>query len=80
MIMQTNASKYQPDPKGDGEIVLNQVLADLQERAEIGKEKYGTYLRANNGRDALWDLYQELLDGVMYIRQLIIERDQNDRT
>lgn len=48
----SKASEYQPDPEGQGEIVLHHVLADLKERADVGKEHYGTYLRANNGRDA----------------------------
>ncbi len=46
---------------------------DLFERAEMGQEKYGTYLRVNNGRVALVDLYQELLDAVMYSGQVRME-------
>ncbi len=42
-------------------------------RAEMGKAKYGTYLRANNGRNALVDLYQELLDALMYSQQCMEE-------
>jgi len=74
----TNASIYQPDPKRNGgEIVINVVVADLQERAETGKEKYGWYLETHNGRDALWDAYQEALDLVMYLRQAILEREEH---
>jgi hypothetical protein len=51
------------------------VLSDIAERAEFGKNKYGTYLQPHNGRDVLADLYQELLDAVHYTRQLIYERD-----
>ena len=72
----SNASKYQPDPKKGKEVVLNYVLNDLQERADAGKKKYGTYLETNNGRDALWDAYQEALDLVMYLRQAIIEKER----
>lgn len=46
---------------------------DLFERAEMGKEKYGAYLRVNNGRVALVDLYQELLDAIMYSGQVRME-------
>ena len=37
---------------------------------------YGTGLQTFNGRDALIDLYQELMDAVMYLRQLIAEEDR----
>ena len=52
------------------------VLDDLRARMEVGKERYGTYLQAFNGRDALRDLYEELLDACVYIRQVIEERDE----
>ena len=71
----TNASKYQPDPKGNGKIVLNYVINDLNERAEFGLKKYGTYLKTNNGRSAIWDAYQEALDLIMYLRQAILEME-----
>ncbi len=66
----------EPQPTGNGKKVLDEVLKDLTLRAETGKEKYGTYLRTNNGRDALVDLYQELLDGCMYLKQKLMEEDQ----
>jgi len=64
----------QPEPLGDGEIVLDKVLYDLKCRAEFGKDMYGTYLRTRNGRDALMDAYQEALDLCMYLAQAILER------
>ena len=51
------------------------VLADLTNRALEGKLKYGEPLLAGNGRDALQDLYEELLDAAMYIKQAMVERD-----
>lgn len=42
------------------------VINDLIEKAMDGKEKYGTFLTTNNGRSALIDLYQELLDATLY--------------
>lgn len=51
------------------------VIADIRARAEAGERKYGTKLFAHNGRGALVDLYQELLDGAHYVRQEIEERE-----
>lgn len=71
----TNASKYQPAPTEGQSVVLHTVMADLQERAEVGREKYGTYLMTNNGRNPLWDAYQEALDLAMYLRQKLLEEE-----
>lgn len=73
--MQTNASLPQPAPQTGGRVVLEAVMADLQERAETGKAKYGTYLTTNNGRNPLWDAYQEALDLAMYLRQALLEQE-----
>lgn len=63
-----------PKPsKGD---VWLLVLADMKQRRKDGIVKYGTPLQAGNGRDPLIDLYQELLDACVYIRQEIEERNQ----
>lgn len=70
------ASEKQPAPIGEGKIVLDYVIKDLQERAEFGYKKYGTYLRTDNGRDALVDAYQEAVDLAMYLKQLILEREE----
>ena len=63
----------QPAPKGSGNPILGMVLADLTNRALEGKEKYGEPLLAHNGRNPLWDAYQEALDLAMYLRQAIEE-------
>ena len=73
----TRVNEKQPSPGGDGDIVYKQVIKDLHERAEIGKNTYGTFLKTNNGRDALVDAYQEALDLCLYLRQEIMERDEN---
>lgn len=70
-----SATKHEPEPVGNGQIIIDLVEKDLRDRAEVGKEKYGTYLRANNGRNSLMDAYQEVLDLAMYLRQLIYEKD-----
>ena len=68
------ATAKQSAPKGSGNPILGMVLADLTNRALEGKEKYGEPLKAHNGRNALWDAYQEALDLAMYLRQLIQEQ------
>ena len=70
-----NAATPQPPPKSGEGTIIELVKQDLQDRAETGKIKYGTYLQAHNGRDALMDAYQEALDLCMYLRQAIAERE-----
>jgi len=65
----------QPDPvKNDGPAVWDLVIKDMQERDQIGEQRYGIRLQAGNGRDALVDAYQEGLDLVVYLRQALEER------
>ena len=64
-----------PPIKNNHPAVWDLVLADMKERDEIGKQKYNTRLQPFNGRDPLVDLYQEILDAAVYIRQVIYERD-----
>ena len=73
----SKASEYQPDPKQGEQVVVDVVLADIRERAETGKRKYGTYLETNNGRNPLWDAYQEAIDLVMYLRQALLEQERH---
>jgi len=63
----------QPPPKSDptSPVVWDLVRQDIDARDEAGRLKYGTMLHAENGRDPLIDLYQELLDALVYIRQLL---------
>ncbi len=83
-----DVATHQPAPTGEGAVVLDAVIAnlqgwddrdgvllipDLKARAEEGLKKYGIYLRTNNGRDALMDAYQEALDLVMYTGQFYLE-------
>lgn len=49
------------------------VIADIRARREIGIKRYGTALQPHNGRNALLDLYEELLDAAMYVKQRLIE-------
>lgn len=45
------------------------LLRDLADRKALGIARYGLALQANNGRDALTDFYEELLDAPNYARQ-----------
>lgn len=61
-------------PKIGQKKILDLVVQDLVDRAEMGKVKYGRYLESDNGRNALMDAYQEALDLCMYLRQLLEEQ------
>jgi hypothetical protein len=69
------AAINQKNPSKGKEIVIDKVMEDLKARSEMGENKYGTKLQTFNGRSALWDAYQEVLDLAMYLRQEILERD-----
>jgi len=69
-----DAAAEQVTPHGSGTPIVDLVKLDLETRAVAGEPKYRERLKANNGRDALLDAYQEGLDLVMYLRQLIEER------
>lgn len=65
----------QPDPTPNESPSMHDLVSeDLQKRKEFGLAKYGTALQANNGRDALQDAYEEVLDLAVYLRQAIEER------
>ena len=55
------------------------VIKDMNQRNEFGRKKYGTPLKAFNGRDVLKDAYEEALDLVVYLRQAIYERDNENK-
>jgi hypothetical protein len=55
------------------------VCVDLRYRKEEGIKKYGTPLQASNGRDALVDAYEEALDMCQYLKQAIVERNNEQK-
>lgn len=68
--------KTQPKPKkNNGDAIVDLVVKEFKARKRLGKKRYGTYLQANNGRDALRDALDESLDLCCYLRQAIAERD-----
>lgn len=60
----------------DGPSMHDLVVADMLKRKVFGLGKYGTLLQAGNGRDALKDAYEEVLDLAVYLRQAIEERGE----
>jgi len=68
-----SANKPEPMPHVGEQDVLLSVMADLKLRDQVGRNKYGTTLQTNNGRNALMDAYQECLDQAMYLKQRLME-------
>jgi hypothetical protein len=68
--------RVQPPPYPSvGPDITSLVIADMEMRRAIGILQYGMALQAHNGRDALQDLYEELLDACVYLKQVLEERD-----
>ncbi len=66
----------QPLPtESDGPDVWAEIIDDMRRRRQTGLLRYGQPLRPDNGRDALRDLYEELLDALAYVMQTRLERD-----
>jgi len=57
----------------DWNVNLKNMATDLQKRASVGFQKYGTRLKTDNGRAWGVDLYQELLDAINYYRKDMLE-------
>ena len=73
--MINRATAEQVLPKGKGVDVAELVKADIESRIQMGAQKYGERLTTLNGRDALWDAYQEVLDLAVYLRQHLWEME-----
>jgi hypothetical protein len=66
----------QPSPIINKNPILQElVMEDMAKRLELGIERYGTGLQADNGRDMLQDAYEEALDLCVYLRGIMYERD-----
>jgi hypothetical protein len=50
------------------------VVEDMIKRETFGYNKYGKYLTVDTDENMLQHLYEELLDGAVYIRTLIEQR------
>lgn len=72
----TDAHATTPEPppeQNSAAPVYKRLINAIEERAEMGQQKYGTHLQPHNGRNALVDALQESLDMNMYQMQYIIE-------
>lgn len=49
--------------------IHDRVADDVMARKRKGLDTYGKTLTPHNGRDALWDAYEEALDLACYLRQ-----------
>ena len=64
----------QPQPQANRyPSVWDLVMQDMARRDHLGKSRYGVRLQPHNGRRSIVDLYEELLDAVVYTRQHIYE-------
>lgn len=59
--------------------ISGKALDAVKGRLDVGLERYGQELRTHNGRDAMRDLREELLDAMAYAAQAMGEaRDAGD--
>jgi hypothetical protein len=66
----------QPMPVANGHPFVHDLVAqDIAARGELGKRRYGTKLQPFNGRNALQDAYEEVLDTAVYLKQALIEQE-----
>lgn len=63
----------QPLPTEGQESVQDALIAEIEARKALGVSRYGRALQTFNGRDALRDLLDELLDGATYAMQVRME-------
>ena len=64
-----------PPIQSDRPSAHDQLIEVIQERKQLGLERYNSLLQAYNGRDQMVDLLQELVDGSAYLINAIQERD-----
>jgi len=75
-MLDSKINKPEPMPEiNNHPAVWDLVIKDMQERDKFGQEKYNTRLQPFNGRNALIDAYQEILDLAVYLRQKIYEEE-----
>lgn len=71
----SNLTDPQPMPtEGVGPDIFDLVTKDFQDRNALGLRTYGVTLRARDGRINMIDLYQEMLDAIVYMRKELEER------
>lgn len=58
----------------DWETTTKLVISDMKKREAFGLQKYGKALSKDTDEDMMNHLYEELLDGAVYIRTLMEQR------
>jgi len=53
------------------------VIKDIKKRDKFGIKKYKIPLNTTTKKDMLVEHYEELLDAIVYIKTLILQREQN---
>ena len=61
----------------DQPYVHDAMIADIESRKALGTRRYGTPLQPHNGRNALLDAYEESLDLAVYLKQALMEKDED---
>jgi hypothetical protein len=72
MAIHTHVEQKEPVPN-ELPACWDLVIDEMKNRDQIGRERYKTALQPFNGRNALRDVSEELLDAVVYNRQLRFE-------
>lgn len=76
----SNASTHEPDPiRNDLPAIWEIVREEMGDRDAMGRNKHGGPLQPFNGRNNLWDAYQEALDLVVYLRTKIWEEQHPEQ-
>jgi hypothetical protein len=69
----------QSAPRPGDKIVGLELIKDVQARYDFGLKEYGVPLQTFNGRNAFQEVYEEQLDQLVYMKQLLMERDEEMR-
>lgn len=64
----------QPTPtKTEYKACVDELIERLNKRKELGISRYGVALTKWNGRNSLQDVFEEMLDMVIYMQQVLDE-------
>lgn len=73
----------QPLPTPGRECVQDALIAEIEQRKQLGIQRYGQPLMTHNGRDAIRDAREEAVDLAVYLMQIELEvrdlRAERDR-
>lgn len=58
--------------------VLPEVIKDLKARVRKGEAEYGEPLTTHNGKKALQEAYEEIMDLCLYLKQQLMEMEDRE--